>query len=127
MATVVCAMSFTGPGQDGEPVTIAEGVRLDEGNPIVKRWPQFFASDSDDARMALNRKLMAEAEEAAAVSRGTTTRSTRILSSRHRAKRSVKLDVDGEERRIKKGDLLEPNDLLPTLVPDAFEFVSLEV
>jgi hypothetical protein len=48
----------------------------------------------------------------------------RILRTRLRAKRSVRVDVDGESRRVRKGDLLEPNDAIGQFVPDAFELIQ---
>lgn len=49
-----------------------------------------------------------------------------ILETRHRAKRRVSVDVDGDHRSVRKGELLEPGDLVVGLVPDAFETITVE-
>ena len=61
------------------------------------------------------------AREAGNVQPGATAT---ILSRKFKAVRKVALDLDGTKREVKKGELLEPNDPLPALVPDAFESVT---
>ena len=49
-----------------------------------------------------------------------------ILSPRYRAKRKVTVDVDGETRSIKRGELVETNDLAVQLMPAGFELVQIK-
>jgi hypothetical protein len=39
----------------------------------------------------------------------------RILTTKYRARKAVAVDIDGEKRRVRKGDLLEGNDPLRSL------------
>lgn len=48
------------------------------------------------------------------------------MEVKYRAKRSVKMDVDGELRKVKRGELLDGSELIVSLVPNAFERVSVE-
>lgn len=78
------------------------GNRLRGNHPAVARHPQFWGLETED-----------------------TTR-PRITTPRLRARRDIRLLIDGNERQIRKGDLLEMDDVVRTLVPDAIEPIAVE-
>ena len=119
---MVCVMSYsTNEGPDGYPATFKEGARLESTAEEVKRRPQLWARESSpDEAERKRRALMVEAQ-------GQTHYNTiPILSPRYRAKRKVTVDVDGETRSIKRGELVETNDLAVQLMPAGFELVQIK-
>jgi hypothetical protein len=121
----VCVMPFSTTGPDGAPATFAEGARLEGSHEMVQRFPEYWVHEDNPTEM-INRKhrLMAAAHAAATPSSANRTGAARILNTKYRAKRAVKVDVDGEARKIKKGDLLEPNDPIALIAPASFERVQ---
>jgi hypothetical protein len=103
-ATYVCVMPYSTTGPDGVPATFTEGFRLEGSNEMVKRFPDYWAREDLPSEITAKRKS-AWAEVFSV--RYTDHNRPRVLRTRLRAKRAVKVDVDGEPRRIRKGDLLE--------------------
>jgi hypothetical protein len=116
----VCVMPFTTEGPNG-PETYTEGTRLEGSNEIVKRHPDFWAREDLPSEITAKRKS-AWAEVFSV--RYTDHNRPRVLRTKYRATKSVRLDVDGEPRRVRKGDLLENNDPIAALIPGAFELVQ---
>jgi hypothetical protein len=56
-----------------------------------------------------------QAIEQAPVFTGSESRRVTILTTKYRARKSVTLEVDGQKRRVRKGDLLEGGDPLAQL------------
>jgi hypothetical protein len=120
-AVHVCVMPFSAETPNG-PETFTEGFRLEGSNEMVKRFPDYWAREDLPSEIAAKRK----AAWAGALSASYTDHNPpRVLRARLRVKRAVKVDVDGEPRRIRKGDLLENNDPVAQFVPDAFELVQI--
>jgi hypothetical protein len=118
----VCVMPFTCTAEDGSPITFAEGARLEASDEMVRRFPDYWVSEDNPSEMAnRKRKLMAEA---LSTPPSPDTSAAQILNTKYRAKRAIRVDVDGEARQVKKGDLVEPNDPIAALVPDRFELVQ---
>jgi hypothetical protein len=117
---VVCVDPYTTTVEGVEEV-FQQGTRLRADHPTVIAHPELWAKDGDlDEFNAKRRRLYAEVGR----NRIPDTGAARILNTKFRATRSVKLDVDGEARKVKRGDLLEPNDPIAQFVPDAFELVQ---
>jgi hypothetical protein len=49
-----------------------------------------------------------------------------ILSTKMRAVRDVRVDLNGDVREVRRGELLEPTDRLVAFDPESFEQVTVE-
>jgi hypothetical protein len=112
--------------EDGVPVTIGKETVLLGKHAWVQRLPHLFAIEGDPEDQSRARAALIDPDEERAVHGMSRQSDVRILETRMKAKRAVKLDVDGQERRVRKGELLDPSELICSLVPSAFERVSAE-
>jgi hypothetical protein len=117
-------LSFVDP--EGLPHEVNRETVLLGSNPVVQQYPHVFAPEGNPQAQAAARFALYDPEEIRASRRMSQQSGIQILETRMKAKRAVKLDVDGQERRVKKGELLDPSELICSLVPSAFERVSAE-
>jgi hypothetical protein len=109
---------------DGVPVVYNPGMRLRGNHRAVARHPDLWALESDPDDIERKRR--------AAEAPGYTTVPTpdisapRIVNHKLRARRDIELLIDGNRRVIQKGAVLEPNDPVRPLAPDALEPVEVE-
>jgi hypothetical protein len=117
---MVCIMPFSTEFLAGIPVTIPGGARRDASVPLVRKFPQWWAREDRPSEIEAKRKA-AWAEVYAVVpdQAPVATIETPML----KARRDVSLDLDGEHRVVKRGELLKINDPLGELLPDRFERV----
>lgn len=115
--------SFT---EDGVPVTIGPNTVLLGRHPFVQRYPHLWGIEGDPADQARARAALVDPVEEAKNHRLARWTGVTITETKYRARRAVKLDIDGELRKVRKGELLDGSELIVSLVPDAFERVSVE-
>jgi hypothetical protein len=80
------------------------GAFVEDGTP-PSEWP----SPLDEA--IAQHEASTSAERRAAQRAG----GPRLLTTKYRARKAVSMDIDGEKRRVRRGELLEGNDPLRSL------------
>jgi hypothetical protein len=84
---------------DGVEEVFKQGTRLRADHPAVTAHPELCEKDGDPEEFNVKRRRLNANVYA---NSGTDTRAVRILNTKYRAKRAVKLDVDGESRTVKR-------------------------
>jgi hypothetical protein len=122
-----CVEPLSFVDHEGVPQALTRETVLKGSHEIVQRFAMYFAEEGDPQAQAAARAALVDPDEQRAIHRMNRQSDIRILEGCYRALRSVRLDVDGQERRVKKGELLDPSELIVSLIPNAFERVSVKV
>lgn len=93
---------------------------------MVQALPHLWGREGDPEDQARARAAVVDPVEEAKNHCFARWTGVTIMEVKYRAKRSVKMDVDGELRKVKRGELLDGSELIVSLVPNAFERVSVE-
>lgn len=121
-----CVEPLSFVDEEGVPQTISGDTVLLGSDPIVRRFERYFAREGDRSDQQRVRMALIDPAEEAKVRRlrrsGITT-----LETKAQAKRMVRVDIDGEERVVKKGELIDPSELIVSLIPSAFKTITRKV
>lgn len=119
-----CVEPFAFTEEDGVPAALNCDAVLLGSDAHVQKYPHMFGLEGDIPAQNAARAALVDPEEERRIHALGRQSGVTIMEEKMKAKRAVKLDVDGEERRVRKGEVLDPSELIVSLVPAAFERVT---
>jgi hypothetical protein len=97
---------------------IHEGTRLEASDPLVKRFERFFADDTGTKEFREKYTAMWEPAIKTAATHPTAK------AKMWRAKKRIRVDVDGGARTVAKGEVVEATDPIVQVTPKSFEAIE---
>lgn len=121
-----CVEPFSFGGDDGVPIALNRETVLLGNHEYVRKFPHLFGVEGDPEDQAHTRAALVDPVEEAKNRNQARWTGVSIMETKYRVKRAVRVDVDGELRKVRKGELVDPSELIVSLVPGAFQRVSFE-
>lgn len=117
---------FSFGGDDGVPIALNRETVLLGNHEYVRKFSHLFGVEGDPEDQARTRATLVDPVEEAKNRNQARWTGVSIMETKYRVKRAVRVDVDGELRKVRKGELVDPSELIVSLVPGAFQRVSFE-